>query len=51
MPFRPDPTGIGGQAPDGTPKLYFTDPEGILLQIQDMTYCGGGGKLGNLCIS
>jgi catechol 2,3-dioxygenase-like lactoylglutathione lyase family enzyme len=40
-----------GGAPDGTPELYFTDPDGILLQIQDMSYCGGGGKLGNLCLS
>ena len=30
-------------------ELYFTDPDGILLQIQDMTYCGGSGKLGEVC--
>jgi catechol 2,3-dioxygenase-like lactoylglutathione lyase family enzyme len=38
-----------GGAPDGTPELYFTDPDGILLQIQDISYCGGSGKLGNVC--
>ncbi len=39
-----------GGAPDGTPELYFTDPDGILLQIQDMSYCGGGGKMGEVCV-
>ncbi|HEX6896813.1 MAG TPA: VOC family protein [Bryobacteraceae bacterium] len=39
-----------GGAPDGTPELYFTDPDGILLQIQDMSYCGGGGKMGEVCM-
>ena len=39
-----------GGAPEGTPELYFTDPDGILLQIQDMSYCGGAGKLGNVCV-
>ncbi|MDR1988676.1 MAG: VOC family protein [Acidobacteriaceae bacterium] len=38
-----------GGAKDGTPELYFTDPDGILVQIQDTSYCGGGGFLGNLC--
>jgi catechol 2,3-dioxygenase-like lactoylglutathione lyase family enzyme len=38
-----------GGAPGGTPELYFTDPDGILLQLQDTTYCGGGGKLGEVC--
>lgn len=38
-----------GGAPGGTPELYFTDPDGILMQIQDVTYCGGGGKLGEVC--
>jgi catechol 2,3-dioxygenase-like lactoylglutathione lyase family enzyme len=39
-----------GGAPEGTPELYFTDPDGILLQIQDISYCGGAGKLGNVCV-
>ena len=38
-----------GGAKDGTPELYFTDPDGILVQIQDVSYCGGGGYLGNEC--
>ena len=38
-----------GGAPGGTPELYFTDPDGILLQLQDATYCGGNGYLGNEC--
>jgi catechol 2,3-dioxygenase-like lactoylglutathione lyase family enzyme len=38
-----------GGAVGGTPELYFTDPDGILMQLQDITYCGGGGYLGNEC--
>lgn len=38
-----------GGAPDGTPELYFTDPDGLLIQLQDVSYCGGGGYLGNQC--
>ena len=38
-----------GGAKGGTPELYFTDPDGILMQIQDVTYCGGGGPLGEVC--
>ena len=38
-----------GGAKEGTPELYFTDPDGLLMQIQDVTYCGGGGVLGNVC--
>ena len=37
----------GSQA--GTPELYFTDPDGIVVQLQDPRYCGGGGALGNVC--
>jgi catechol 2,3-dioxygenase-like lactoylglutathione lyase family enzyme len=40
-----------GGAEGGTPELYFTDPDGILLQLQDVSYCGGGGYLGNECAS
>lgn len=36
-----------GGAPGGTPELYFTDPDGIVLQIQDVRYCGGSGYLGD----
>jgi len=38
-----------GGAKEGTPELYFTDPDGILVQIQDTSYCGGAGVLGNVC--
>ena len=38
-----------GGAPGGTPELYFTDPDGLLMQLQDSSYCGGSGFLGNVC--
>ena len=38
-----------GGAAEGTPELYFTDPDGLLMQLQDATYCGGGGYLGDVC--
>ena len=38
-----------GGAPEGTPELYFTDPDGLLMQLQDSKYCGGGGYLGDAC--
>jgi catechol 2,3-dioxygenase-like lactoylglutathione lyase family enzyme len=38
-----------GGAEGGTPELYFTDPDGLAIQIQDTKYCGGGGLLGELC--
>ena len=38
-----------GGAPGGTPELYFTDPDGILIQLQDSRYCGGNGYLGDEC--
>ena len=38
-----------GGAPEGTPELYFTDPDGILMQLQDATYCGGSGYFGEVC--
>jgi catechol 2,3-dioxygenase-like lactoylglutathione lyase family enzyme len=40
-----------GGAPGGTPELYFADPDGLIVQLQDSTYCGGGGPLGNVCES
>ncbi|MDG2176187.1 MAG: VOC family protein [Gammaproteobacteria bacterium] len=42
----PERGGVEG----GTPEVYFTDPDGILVQLQDTTYCGGGGYLGNQCL-
>jgi catechol 2,3-dioxygenase-like lactoylglutathione lyase family enzyme len=38
-----------GGAPEGTPELYFTDPDGILIQLQDPRYCGGAGYFGEAC--
>src|SRR5262245_26116133 len=30
-------------------ELKFTDPDNIIVQIQDVTYCGGSGSLGARC--
>jgi catechol 2,3-dioxygenase-like lactoylglutathione lyase family enzyme len=38
-----------GGAEGGTPELYFTDPDGLAIQLQDVAYCGGGGVLGEIC--
>ena len=38
-----------GGAKEGTPELYFTDPDGLLIQLQDVKYCGGAGILGEVC--
>ncbi len=38
-----------GGAKEGTPELYFTDPDGLLIQLQDVKYCGGAGVLGDAC--
>ena len=38
-----------GGAQDGTPELYFSDPDGIAIQLQDPSYCGGSGYLGDEC--
>jgi hypothetical protein len=38
-----------GGAKEGTAELYFTDPDGVLVQLQDVSYCGGAGVLGNVC--
>jgi catechol 2,3-dioxygenase-like lactoylglutathione lyase family enzyme len=38
-----------GGAKEGTPELYFTDPDGLLIQLQDVKYCGGAGYLGDVC--
>ena len=39
-----------GGGKEGTPELYFTDQDGILVQLQDASYCGGSGPLGNVCL-
>jgi catechol 2,3-dioxygenase-like lactoylglutathione lyase family enzyme len=38
-----------GGAKEGTPELYFTDPDGITIQLQDVRYCGGSGQRGEVC--
>ncbi len=38
-----------GGAEGGTPEVYFSDPDGIRIQLQDPGYCGGGGYLGDYC--
>ena len=38
-----------GGAEGGSPEVYFSDPDGIHLQLQDASYCGGGGYLGDIC--
>jgi catechol 2,3-dioxygenase-like lactoylglutathione lyase family enzyme len=38
-----------GGAKEGTPELYFTDRDGLLVQLQDTKYCGGAGVLGDVC--
>lgn len=39
----------GGAPGAGTAELYFTDPDGLLMQLQDVSYCGGSGVLGEGC--
>jgi catechol 2,3-dioxygenase-like lactoylglutathione lyase family enzyme len=38
-----------GGVEGGTPEVYFSDPDGIRIQLQDIGYCGGGGYLGDSC--
>lgn len=38
-----------GGVEGGTPELYFSDPDGIRIQLQDVSYCGGNGYLGDQC--
>jgi catechol 2,3-dioxygenase-like lactoylglutathione lyase family enzyme len=41
--------GGGPTSPLGTPELYFNDPDNVAIQIQDVSYCGGSGRLGEIC--
>ncbi|MGQ9426207.1 VOC family protein [Gilvimarinus sp. F26214L] len=36
---------------DEVPEIYFLDPNGIFMQLQDESYCGGSGPLGSVCKS
>jgi hypothetical protein len=38
-----------GGVEEGTPEVYFSDPDGLQIQLQDAVYCGGGGYLGEVC--
>lgn len=38
-----------GGAQGGTPELYFADPDGIAIQVQAASYCGGDGYFGDEC--
>ena len=38
---------VGG-AKEGTPEIYVTDPDGIVVQLQDPKYGGGAGRLGEV---
>ncbi len=39
-----------GGWPDGSTRdLFVADPSGIVFQLHDVSYCGGGGALGNVC--
>jgi catechol 2,3-dioxygenase-like lactoylglutathione lyase family enzyme len=31
------------------PEIYMSDPDGLRIQLQDPSYCGGSGPLGNVC--
>jgi catechol 2,3-dioxygenase-like lactoylglutathione lyase family enzyme len=44
------PEARGGAPVTGTPELYFSDQDGLSIQLQDPKYCGGGGYLGDVCI-
>lgn len=41
--------GGGPTSPLGTPEVYFTDPDNIRFQLQDVSYCGGSGRFGEIC--
>jgi catechol 2,3-dioxygenase-like lactoylglutathione lyase family enzyme len=34
---------------DGVPQLYCADPDNLRVQLQDASFCGGTGPLGNVC--
>jgi catechol 2,3-dioxygenase-like lactoylglutathione lyase family enzyme len=33
----------------GSAELYFNDPDNIVMQLQDVSYCGGSGPQGEVC--
>jgi catechol 2,3-dioxygenase-like lactoylglutathione lyase family enzyme len=34
---------------DTVPEIYFNYPDDLRVQLQDVSYCGGSGSLGNVC--
>jgi catechol 2,3-dioxygenase-like lactoylglutathione lyase family enzyme len=34
---------------DGVTQMYCNDPDGLRIQLQDVSFCGGVGALGNEC--
>src|SRR6266852_3461930 len=34
-----------------TLEFHLGDPDGIVIQLQDPSYCGGTGVLGNMCFA
>ena len=34
---------------DGVPQVYTADPDDLRVQLQDVSFCGGLGPLGNEC--
>jgi hypothetical protein len=34
---------------DGVTQVYTADPDNLRIQLQDVSFCGGVGALGNEC--
>jgi catechol 2,3-dioxygenase-like lactoylglutathione lyase family enzyme len=34
---------------DGVTQVYTADPDSLRIQLQDVSFCGGLGRLGNVC--
>jgi catechol 2,3-dioxygenase-like lactoylglutathione lyase family enzyme len=34
---------------DGVTQVYTADPDNLRVQLQDVSFCGGSGVLGNVC--
>ena len=44
------PMGEGRSVVDATASMGFADPDGITIQLQDVRYCGGAGRAGEVCL-
>ena len=44
-------SGVAGESRvrDGVAQVYCADPDGLRVQLQDVSFCGGLGALGNEC--